>query len=144
MKINRDLVHSKFDLVQRNLGLLESIRKVEYREFVSDFLRIQAAKHALQESIEACLDVANHIIAVSGFRRPETHADMPQVLFENGIIAGNLKKRLTNMSRFRNLLVHQYGDIDNKEIYRILQEDLGDITKFMKQILEYLKKKNGN
>jgi len=40
---------------------------------------------------------------------------------------------LIQMARFRNRLVHIYWDIDDKELFRIIQSRLGDIKLFLKE-----------
>lgn len=50
-------------------------------------------------AVEACLDIANHIIAYEGYREPIDNKDAFQVLFERDIL---------KMSQFRNVIVHDY------------------------------------
>ncbi len=42
------------------------------------------------------------------------------------------------MARFRNLLVHQYGQIDDRRLYRILQASLGDLERYLSEVASYL------
>jgi len=63
-----------------------------------------ALKYALLESIEACFDIANHIISAFDFRRPLSYSDAFEVLNENRIIDGKLAERLKEMAKFRNFL----------------------------------------
>jgi uncharacterized protein YutE (UPF0331/DUF86 family) len=44
------------------------------------------------------------------------------------------------MAGYRNRLVHYYTEISNEELYEILQNDLGDLEKFLKEIEKFLKK----
>jgi uncharacterized protein YutE (UPF0331/DUF86 family) len=43
------------------------------------------------------------------------------------------------MAGYRNRMVHFYGEITEKEIYHIIQEELGDIYTFITYISEVLK-----
>ncbi len=43
------------------------------------------------------------------------------------------------MARFRNLLVHVYMVIDLGKVYEILTNNLSDLEKFAKFILDYIK-----
>ena len=40
------------------------------------------------------------------------------------------------MAKFRNRLVHLYGEIDDKFVYEFLKTDVEDIRKFRKIIIE--------
>ena len=48
-------------------------------------------------------------------------------MFEAGYIDAEMRDRWIKMIGFRNLLVHDYLDVDRKVVYRILHENLGDI-----------------
>ncbi|SNQ59890.1 type VII toxin-antitoxin system HepT family RNase toxin [Candidatus Methanoperedens nitratireducens] len=136
--INREVINAMIDLIDENIRLIEEIRSQGYESFSNNFRDIQAAKHSLQESIEACLDIGNHIIAEKGFRRAEDYKDIYKVLEEEGIIDPELSARLQEMAQFRNLLVHAYGKIDTKRVFIIMSDDLKDIKEFVKKILKYI------
>jgi uncharacterized protein YutE (UPF0331/DUF86 family) len=42
------------------------------------------------------------------------------------------------MSRFRNLLVRVYGQVDNRLVYQVIQEDLDDLEAFQQAILDWM------
>jgi len=64
--ISKDVVNAMIDLIDENIRLIEEIRSQDYESFSGSFRDIQAAKHSLQEAIEACLDIGSHIIAERG------------------------------------------------------------------------------
>ena len=43
-----------------------------------------------------------------------------------------------DMARFRNLIVHNYGQIDDAIVYNILRRKLDDIEAYTQAINEYL------
>ena len=135
--ISSEVINAMVDLIDENIRLIEEIKSQGYESFSSSFRDIQAAKHALQESIEACLDIGSHIIAEKGFRRAEDYKDIYKVLEEKSIIDPVLSAKLQEMAQFRNLLVHKYGKIDTKRVF-IIMSDLKDIQDFVKKILKYI------
>ncbi len=136
--ISSEVINAMVDLVDENIRLIEEIRAQGYESFSNSFRDIQAAKHSLQEAIEACLDIGSHIIAEKGFRRPEDYKDIYKVLEEERIIDPALSAKLQEMAQFRNLLVHRYARIDTKRIFIIMSEDMKDIQEFAKRILNYI------
>ena len=136
--ISKDVVNAMIDIIDENIRLIEEIQSQGYESFSGSFRDIQAAKHSLQEAIEACLDIGSHIIAEQGFRRPEDYREIFRVLEENRIIDHVLSIKLQEMAQFRNLLVHRYGEIDIKRVYIIMSDELKDIQKFAKSILKYI------
>ncbi len=142
--IDQELVEKKIDLIEEKLDYLSEAEQICLENFLDSYEKVQAVKHTLQESIEACLDIANHIIAASELKRSETYSDMFQRLSEEGILGDELADRLSDMARFRNLLVHQYAEIDNRRVYQILKDNLVDVENFLKRIEEFLESENAS
>ena len=51
-----------------------------------------------------------------------------------------LTQKLTKMVGLRNILIHEYGRIDKKRIYKILKEQIRDLEEFKRQIIKFLRK----
>ena len=103
-------------------------------KFLKDKILIGSAKYYLQVSVECSLDIANHIIAAEGFRAPKDYADSFKVLEEQKVYGEKLGTKLRQMAKFRNRLVHLYGEIDDAYVYEFISKDLRDITDFKKAI----------
>ncbi len=95
-----------------------------------------SAKYYLQVSIECCLNVANHIIASEKLRAPSDYSDTFLVIQEEGLISSELGDKLRQMAKFRNRLVHLYGEIDNTNVYEYIKGDLKDIEEFKSVIIK--------
>jgi uncharacterized protein YutE (UPF0331/DUF86 family) len=54
------------------------------------------------------------------------------------VLPASLAKRLVSMAGFRNVLVHEYLDIDRRRVYRALRDELGDFEKFIKAVSKLL------
>jgi len=80
---------------------------------------------------EAALDICNHLAARRGARSPEDYADCMAVLQEIGAIGPDLRDRLARMARFRNLLVHVYARVDDGEVYRVIDEYLASVGRYL-------------
>jgi uncharacterized protein YutE (UPF0331/DUF86 family) len=129
----------KFQQLDEYLGLLQIISRTPEEQFLKDKILIGSAKYYLQVSIECCLDVANHIIASEKFRAPRDYSDSFMVIQEQGIISPELGDRLRQMAKFRNRLVHLYGEIDNIHVYNYLRYDIKDTEAFKSAIINRYK-----
>lgn len=134
--VSIEKISQKFIQLENYLGLLKEISKESEEAFLKNQIIIGSAKYYLQVSIECCLDVANHIIASERLRAPNDYADSFTVLEEKGIFHQQLGQRLRQMAKFRDRLVHLYGEIDDKFVYEFLKTDVEDIRKFRKIIIE--------
>ncbi|MGQ9710721.1 MAG: type VII toxin-antitoxin system HepT family RNase toxin [Anaerolineae bacterium] len=107
----------------------------EYRENI----RLKrAVERSLQTAIEACLDIGRRMIALEGFRFPDDNQDVFRVLHEENLVPDDLLVTLLDMTRFRNLIVHDYAQIDDALVYAILQKRLGDFDAFARVVQTYL------
>ena len=135
MELDEKFLQLRIDVIERNIKEAREIvkGKINYRNEL-------ALKHALLESIEACFDIANHIISVFDFRRPTSYSDAFEVLKENGMIDENLAERLEEIAKFRNFLVHRYAFIRKEKLVEIVTHDIKDIEEFEKVVLKLVKK----
>lgn len=125
--------------MQRLDGYLKSLRqlqRISLEEYLADE-NIQAiVERRLQLAIQICLDIANYLIAHLRLAAPEELPNVFDILGREGIIPADLAHRMVGMVRFRNILVHNYLEIDAHRVYRHLSEDLDDFDRFARVIVE--------
>lgn len=117
-------VQTKIDVIRDNLDKLQSLGKLSYTDFASDFRSVDSALHRLQTSIQALLDIGGYIVAALGLKAPETNAEIVEILCDNGHLPQEKRERYLKMSKFRNRIVHLYNHIDTKAVYDILTTEL--------------------
>ena len=108
----------------------EKIRNnIDIRGAVERYLYLEA---------QAVIDLAEAVIAHNDFRKPSTMSDAFYILNEEKIIPVKLTEKLVRMVGFRNVLAHDYEDIDYDIVYKVLQEGLNDIEVFLSVISKKL------
>jgi uncharacterized protein YutE (UPF0331/DUF86 family) len=130
----RELMGNMNDALRR----LRELGQLSEKDFLADYHNTESAKYLLIVATAATIDLCNHIAARQGGRAPQDYADCFAVLLEMGAIDDRLAKSLQQMSRFRNLLVHVYGQVDNRLVYRVIQEDLDDLDAFQQALLDWM------
>ena len=131
--VSLEKIFEKFSLLDEYLELFQLEfypSKTPRDKFLKDKILIGSAKYYLQVSIECCLDVANHIIAAERFRVPRDYADSFKVIEEQALVPEDLGKRLQQMAKFRNRLVHLYGTIDDANVHKYINKDVKDLVEF--------------
>ena len=117
---------------------LALLSKFSEEEFLADFTKVESAKHLLQVSIEACLDIAHHLVADNNYRPAQDSYDTFVVLNEEKILPDNFMPTLREMVSFRNRMVHLYWDVEEQIVYQSAKADLKDLDRFATLISEYL------
>ena len=139
MEYDRERVSRLMEEAQKALSTLNELGALGEEEFLRNKHYVSSAKYNLLIAIDACIDIAYHLISKNKLKIPQDYADPFRVLKENGIIGEWLVRRLALMARFRNRLVHIYWDVDDGMIYRIITKDVRDIEEFLNHILKTLK-----
>lgn len=68
--------------------------------------------YVMESAIQVSLDLANHLIANLGYARPANYRESFGILGSQGWFSKGLAKKLEELAGFRNILVHQYPDLD--------------------------------
>jgi len=127
---------SELELYQKQIREFSDITLQDYK---ADWKTQRIVERTLQIMIETCADIANHIVSDRGMRSPTSYTDTFKVLFENNIIDSELFTIMEKMAKFRNIVVHQYEEVDAEIVIFILKKHLGDFERFKEAILAYLK-----
>ncbi len=141
--VDPDTLASILGNLRGYLEKLAILAALSEEAFLRDFTNVESAKHLLQVSIECCLDIAHHIVADEGYRRPTDYYDTFVVLHENNILPETFMPTLRQMVSFRNRVVHLYWDVDDEVVYRILHENLGDFDTYIGYILDFVQSDTG-
>jgi uncharacterized protein YutE (UPF0331/DUF86 family) len=139
MQVDKELINGKIDIIERNIVFLNTYKKKDESDILSSYKDVQAIKYSLFEIVEASIDIASHIISAKGFERAESYAEMFEILGKNDLIKTELSGELSNMARFRNVLVHGYSKIDNSKVLTFTKERLIDVENYIKAIIDIIK-----
>ncbi|MDF1539824.1 MAG: DUF86 domain-containing protein [Candidatus Thorarchaeota archaeon] len=136
--IHRDTIDSRLSRLSTTMNILRDLSKEEKSSFLKDKLKLGAGKYYLLEAIQICLDIGNHLIGIMGWEKPSDYASVFTILAANNVFSNQFGESLAQMARFRNRIVHLYGDFDNEMLFEILMNNLKDIDTFVQTIHEFV------
>lgn len=137
--VNINLLRQRGEEIRRATSLLTRHASLPMAEFADDQTVVDAAKYRLMVAIEAAISICTHLSARLAGNAPETYAQCFEELAKSRIITQELAGRLARMARFRNLLVHVYGEVDDNRVWEILQSDLQDLDTYLTAIGEAIR-----
>jgi uncharacterized protein YutE (UPF0331/DUF86 family) len=137
-RFNPDKITKLISEMRKSVDHLKNLRSLNKDSFLGDPDKIGSAKYHFIVSIESGIDICNHIISQNGYRTPDDYADTFQVLAEKGAFDSEFAGTLKEMAKFRNRLVHLYLEIDDGQVYEILQNRLEDFKNFLHNIAVFL------
>ena len=131
MNVDLEGIKARLRKLDEYDSYLKRLQELSEPDFLGDFRLFGSAERYLQLSIECLLDIGQMIIAGLGLHKPERHQEIIDILADAAIISHDLAERLAGVGGFRNILVHDYLDIDHQIVYRTLQDDLDDIRRIL-------------
>lgn len=135
-ELNIPRISEKVSDIKKTLLLLKDYGRRDDKSFLENEEAIRAARYSLIVLIEAATNIANHLCSRLLSKVPATYADTFLSLGEEEILDIKLSRNLAQMARFRNLLVHGYGEVDDQRMLKIIREDLTDVEGFLQQVAE--------
>ena len=138
--VNKILIERILADIKAYLKDLKDASDITWEVYKKDKRARRFVERTLHIMIEACIDIAQHIISDEGFREPLSYRYTFTILAENGILTPEDLSKFEKMASFRNLIVHYYEKIDDSIVYNIFKNNLSDFDLFIDRILRYINK----
>ena len=135
---NPEIIRRRLRALEGYLAVLKNLQRFSREAFLADPERYGSAERFLQLAIEALNDVGNHVVADLGLGEVETYANIPEILLERGYIEPELSQIWIRMIGFRNVLVHDYLDVDRGIVFDVLHHRLADFESIQKMFAQFL------
>ena len=131
--LDRERVLAKLDELEGYLRELEAIAPrnlAEYRRIEKK----RACERLVQIAVESVIALCQ--LFVSGLRLglPGEEDDLFQKLEQAGVLSPETVRIVKRMKGCRNILVHEYGGVDDELIFDMVRSRRGDFTRFASEI----------
>ena len=136
--VDRDVILERIRHLEKNINYLNGVNNYSKEKFSNEMDIYFRFERALHLAIEAVIDIGNHIIADQQFKTPDSNKNIFRILADNNIINKELSESLMKMAGFRNILVHDYLELDRELEYEIILNNIDDIEKFMEIAIKYI------
>ncbi|NMB16505.1 MAG: DUF86 domain-containing protein [Firmicutes bacterium] len=142
-RLDYDTIHKHLQNIQESLTVLEQMRNIPLADFKEDIVRSWAVERGLERCIQNVLDIGGHILASIGVSLPSEYRQTILQLGEQGVLPTSFAEQMAPMAGFRNLLVHEYLQIDFDRVYDMLHNHLDDFRAFAYYVAEFMKSNGG-
>lgn len=134
-----DVVINKMQSIQRCVARAREEYAKDPATFDSDYTRQDAAVLNILRACEQAIDLANYVIKQHKMGVPTASADSFALLQQQGVITEELRRKMTAMVHFRNLLVHQYQRTNLEIVQAVITAGLDDLLQFNDVVWRWLK-----
>ncbi len=136
--VNPDAVVRRLLILNECLSELARPEAAIPQQLAANSMLRAAVERWLQTAIEACIDIASHVIASEGWVPPASGREAFLVLANHGRLKLDLAQRLGTAAGLRNLLVHDYVAIDLAQLAHVVERDLQDLREFAVQVAGWM------
>ena len=137
--VDKTLILRKLADLEIYFNQLCEYSNITVNKYEGDWKTQRIVERTLQVMIETCLDIAGHVISDRSYRIPKNYADAFRILHENNILNKALSDTMQKITRFRNIIVHDYDKVDAEIVVAVLKKDLKDFIAYKDAVIAFLK-----
>ncbi len=132
-----DVVLNKKESIERCIKQIRNYYQLPSEfDFVDDHLRQDAIAINMQRTCEQAIDLANHLVKIKKLGVPKDSRDSFHLLVDQQIIPESLGDNMIKMIGFRNVLVHQYQQLDLGLMVDVIENHLDDLLLFTEHAIK--------
>ncbi|MDD5650340.1 MAG: DUF86 domain-containing protein [Candidatus Nanoarchaeia archaeon] len=128
-------IKDKIGDIENYLEELENIIPKDLEEYQKNIEKKAACERYFEKIVEAIVDLAQLVIKFKKFSYPDEDTQAFEILLQNKIIQKDLCEKLKDAKGMRNILAHEYGNVDDELVFEaITQEIIIDSEEFIESI----------
>jgi uncharacterized protein YutE (UPF0331/DUF86 family) len=135
--LGRDL-SERLKQLDKYLQILQSMQSYSGKEFRGEPEHYGATERFLHLATKAINDMVSHVIAEEQWGSVDQYSDLSRLFGSEGYIDDAQRDQWIRMIGFRNVLVHDYLDVDREIVYTVPQEDLDDLDQLKRLFAKFL------
>lgn len=139
MVVKARVLLERLHTLDEYIRLLEPYQDWNIRRLTEDDIIYGGVLHYLQLSAQVVLDVSAHLNAELGFERAPDYREAILSLGKHDVLPLEFAERISGLSGFRNVLVHEYLIVDPLKVQKALQNGLNDLKTFIVYITDFLR-----
>jgi len=133
--MDRCVIDDKLERLRRCIQRIEHKRPALLADLVADYDLQDILSVNLERAIQLCVDIAAHIIAAREISAPTTMAAAFESLQVLQVLSPELATSMKKAVGFRNIVVHNYQEIDWEIVFNICHHKLDDFRAFARAIV---------
>ncbi len=122
----------KLARLEENIKILKEIEKDIQNKVVDKKVEWQI-RYGFFESIQIVIDIACKLTSKYNFAKPKSYKECIEALVKAKIIDTKLGEELVKMVGFRNILIHDYEEIEKEALIGYLKR-VDDFKKFIEAV----------
>ena len=143
--LRREFLERKLQLIAEDLLRLSGFRDESYEALTGDAIRLAAVERILERIVLRAIDVNEHIVTslASGAEEKSTrltYGDTFRKLSDHGVYPRAFAEAIARSAGLRNILVHEYNDIDHRILHASIPVALEQYTTYVDSVRAFVER----
>ncbi len=142
--LNKEFIKRKINLIEEELVHLAEFSRYSFSEIASDYKKQAIIERLLERIIMRAIDINQHLISELSDKDiviPKDYKETFSGLAGLKIYPKEFADEISKSVGTRNILVHEYDEVDYTKVYSSVKDCLRDYHQYCQYILDFLEKK---
>lgn len=136
---DRDRICAKLDKLQTYYTELKSLSSISLDEYINNSIYRRAIERTMQLIVECATDINNMLLKMQDNKGAVDYFNSFIDIAEQDIIPIEFALKIAPSTGLRNILVHEYEEINDEVVYNSINTCLQYYLEYMDLINQYLK-----
>ena len=132
--LDKNLLLTRLEDIDKHLEKISPFRELTYQAFLNDTNGQDIVEYNLFQIINHLIAITQHIAVDEDYGLPQTSYEASQILFDKGVLDSADLDLMKRMIGFRNIVGHNYLNINKEVVYFILNNGQQEIRNILSRI----------
>lgn len=133
--VNPSVITKRVEQIEKHLERISSFASLSHEAFLGNNVAQDVVEYNLFQIVNHLIDIFQHIVVDEEYGFPETAYEAAQILFNKGILSKEDVEIFKQMVGFRNVVGHDYINVNKDIVYQILTQGEKDIRALLTRII---------
>jgi uncharacterized protein YutE (UPF0331/DUF86 family) len=133
--VNPSVITKRVEQIEKPLERIRSFASLSREAFLKDNVAQDVVEYNLFQIVNRLIDIFQHTVVDEEYGFPETAYEAAYILFKKGILSEEDVEIFKQMVGFRNVVGHDYINVDKEIVYNILTQGDKDVRTLITRIV---------
>jgi uncharacterized protein YutE (UPF0331/DUF86 family) len=133
--VNPGVIRKRVESIEKHLERIRPFASLSHEAFLKDNIAQDVVEYNLFQIVNHLIDIFQHTVVDEEYGFPETAYDAAQILLDKGILSKEDVEISKQMIGFRNVVGHDYINVDKEIVYHILTHGEKDTRALLTRIV---------
>jgi len=133
--VDPGVILKRTEQIEKHLDRIRPFMSLPYDAFLKDEVIQDVVEYNLFQIVNHLIDILQHIVVDEEYGFPETAYEAAQILLAKGILGQQEAEIFKQMVGFRNVVGHDYININKDVVYQILTHGEKDIHSLLTRVV---------